>query len=403
MPLDYCYWKDGAVLNSRILVTTLLAIFVALLGIGIVVPIIPIYATDLGATGVTLGLMAAGFDVSRGVLQPFVGGMSDRRGRKRFLVAGLIVYAVSGFTYVFAPSVGYLILIRTIHGIGSAMIVPIAMAIMGDLAPPGKEGRYMAMFNIAMMTGIGGGPVIGGVFRDTLGMDAAFYSMSGLSALSLILVLTLLPPRPAGQGTGPAQSLLTTVRLMLHNRRVVGLLLARMLTVTIIPPAMMFLPILMDDFMDATGMQIGLVIGARTIVIAALQLPVGRLVDRYSKVKFLLLGSAIAAAALFVVPSADSFTSMIGLFCVLGTGEALIGPALAALATEEGRRYGLGSMMGVFNTVMSVGLLIGSMGSGLFMDSLGIGYAFFFVGVLVAVGTVISAPLIATKRDEPAA
>ena len=97
MPSDYGYWKDGAVLNSRILVTTLLAIFVALLGIGIVVPIIPIYATDLGATGMTLGLMAAGFDVSRGVLQPFVGGMSDRRGRKRFLVAGLLVYAVSGF------------------------------------------------------------------------------------------------------------------------------------------------------------------------------------------------------------------------------------------------------------------------------------------------------------------
>jgi len=400
VPPDYRYRKDGAVLNNRILVTTLLAIFVALLGIGIVVPVIPIYATNMGATGVTLGLMAAGFDISRGILQPFVGGMSDRRGRKRFLAVGLLVYAVTGFAYVFVPSVGYIILLRTVHGIGSAMIVPIAMAIVGDLAPPGKEGRYMAMFNIAIMAGIGGGPAIGGVFRDTLGMNAAFYSMSGLSALSLILVLMLLPARPAGQEGGPTQSLLIAVRRMLRDRRVVGILLARLMTITIIPPAMMFLPILMDEFMDATGVQIGLVIGARTAVIAVLQLPVGRLVDRYNKVTFLVVGSAVAAAVLFVVPSAESFGEVIGLFCVLGAGEALIGPALAALATEEGRRYGQGTMMGVFHTVISLGILIGSMGAGLFMDWLGIGYAFFFVAVLVAIGAVVSAPLIA-KGEAP--
>jgi len=231
-------------------------------------------------------------------------------------------------------------------------------------------------------------------------MNAAFYSMSGLSALSLILVLMLLPARPAGQEGGPTQSLLIAVRRMLRDRRVVGILLARLMTITIIPPAMMFLPILMDEFMDATGVQIGLVIGARTAVIAVLQLPVGRLVDRYNKVTFLVVGSAVAAAVLFVVPSAESFGEVIGLFCVLGAGEALIGPALAALATEEGRRYGQGTMMGVFHTVISLGILIGSMGAGLFMDWLGIGYAFFFVAVLVAIGAVVSAPLIA-KGEAP--
>jgi DHA1 family multidrug resistance protein-like MFS transporter len=71
-------------MEKRTLVILILALFIAVLGVGIIAPIIPIYATDLGATGVTLGLMIAAFSISRGALQPVVGGLSDRQGRKRF-------------------------------------------------------------------------------------------------------------------------------------------------------------------------------------------------------------------------------------------------------------------------------------------------------------------------------
>src|SRR4030042_765766 len=174
---------------------------------------------DLGATGVTLGLMVAAFSISQGVLQPVVGNLSDRRGRKRFLVAGLSIYAVVGLTYTLATSVEHLILIRLFHGVGSTMIAPIAMAYVADLAPRRQEGKYMGMLNIALFAGFAGGPVLGGVFRDVIGVNSAFYAMSALTVASLGLILALLPPDRSSHKTRSNAGLLTTLKRILSNHR----------------------------------------------------------------------------------------------------------------------------------------------------------------------------------------
>ena len=384
-------------MEKRTLVILLLALFIAVLGVGIIGPIIPIYATDLGATGVTLGLMIAAFSISRTALQPVVGSQSDRHGRKRFLVAGLSLYAVMGLTYTLATSVEHLILIRLFHGVGSAMIIPIVMAYIGDLAPQGQEGKYTGMLNIALFAGISGGPILGGVFRDTIGINPAFYAMSALTAASLGLILTLLPPQRSDREIQSTPGLLTTLRRMLHNNRVIGMLLPRIGTMIVMVPTLGFLPILMDRLMGATGIEIGLVISARTIVNAGLQFPFGRIADRYNKVALILTGCLIASAGVFVMPFAADFLQLVWLSVFIGIGEALIWPTLGAIAVEEGHRYGQGSMMGVFNMAMSVGILIGSLVAGSFMDLIGLEYVFYTVSVILAVSAVAGCLLIARR------
>lgn len=130
------------------MIILLLSVFIALLGIG-----------------------------TRGFCQPVVGSLSDRWGRKGFLIAGLFIYGLVGLVLPEAGSVANLILIRTFHGFGSAMIVPVAMAYVGELAPQGREGRYMGLLNVAIFTGIGGGPMLGGFFADLWGMASAFYAI----------------------------------------------------------------------------------------------------------------------------------------------------------------------------------------------------------------------------------
>ena len=385
-------------MERRTLVILLFALFIAALGVGIIAPIIPIYATDLGATGVTLGLMIAAFSISRGALQPVVGSLSDRHGRKRFLVAGLSIYAVMGLTYTLATSVEHLIVIRLLHGVGSAMIVPIAMAYIGDLTPQGQEGKYMGLLNIALFAGMGGGPILGGVFRDTIGINPAFYAMSALTAASLGLILTLLPPQRSDREMQSAPGLLTTLRRMLHSNRVVGMLLPRIGTMIVTIPTMGFLPILADRLMGATGVEIGIVISARTIVSAALQFPFGRIADRYSKVLLILSGCLIISACVFLMPSAADFLQLVWLSVLIGVGEALIWPTLGAIAVEEGHQYGQGSMMGVFNMAMSLGILIGSLLAGSFMDLIGLEYVFYIVSVVLVVSAVTGCLLIARRR-----
>ncbi|MCF8106000.1 MAG: MFS transporter [Desulfohalobiaceae bacterium] len=381
-------------MDRRILLTLLLAVFIALIGIGIIAPVMPLYATELGATGLSLGLIVAGFSLSRGLVQPLVGGYADRYGKKRFLVCGLLVYAVVGTLFTSAETVGHLILIRILHGIGSAMIVPIAMAYIGEMAPRGQEGKYMGQLNIALFSGIGGGPVIGGVFLDIWGMNSAFYAMAALSGLSLGLVLFFLPPKNSDQQSESRESLPATFLAMSRSIRVMGILLSRMATMLIMVPTMAFLPLLMTEFMEASGTRIGIVVASRTLINAVLQTPFGRWVDTGRKANLLLAGSCLISLTMFLVPLAGGFPQLVFLFMFMGVGEAVVWPALGAMAAEEGRTFGQGAMMGVFNLAMSVGVFFGALGAGMMMDLFGLAWVFYLIAVFLLITSLLAKAMI---------
>ena len=355
----------------------------------------PVFAESLGAGGLTLGIIVAAFSLTRGICQPIVGNLSDRWGRKGFLISGLFVYGLVGLMMPEATSLGALILIRSLHGVGSAMIVPVAMAYVADLTPVGQEGRYMGMLNIAIFTGIGSGPLIGGLCNDRWGMASAFYVMASLSFLAMMLIMLQMPAAPpsstmAARGPGVIKSL----RTMLASHRTAGILLTRLATMIVMVPTMALLPLLMHQWFQATGMQIGMVIAARTLVNAVLQHPFGRLADRVNKVRFLQLGCLIISGVMCLVPLAGNFWVLLGLFVVLGSGEAIIWPTLGALATEEGRVYGHGAMMGAFNLAMSGGGFIGAIGAGFTSDWLGLNWSFLLIGLLVLGMSLIATRLI---------
>jgi MFS family permease len=382
-------------IQRNILIPLLLSVFIALLGIGIIVPVMPVFATSLGAGGLELGFIIAAFSLTRGFCQPLVGNLSDRLGRKGFLLSGLAVYALVGLLIPEATSVTGLILIRALHGVGSAMIVPIVMAYVSDLAPIGSEGRYMSLLNIAIFTGIGCGPLIGGIFTDIWGMASAFYVMAGLSLLALLMILLQLPgssdcSREAVEQPG----LIKSLQRMLTSRRTVGILLARLATMIIMVPTLAFLPLLMHQQFQATGMQIGLIIATRTLVNAVLQHPFGRLADRQNKILLLRIGCLTLSGVMCLIPFAGNFTVLLILFIILGSGEAIIWPTLGALATEEGRQYGQGTMMGVFNMVMSIGIFVGAIMAGVISDWLGLHWSFVLIGILVFVLTMLASTII---------
>jgi len=387
-------------MNRQMLATLLLSVMTALFGIGIIVPVMPVFAASLGASGFALGLIIASFSITRGILQPIVGSLSDRWGRKGFLLCGLLIYSLVGLILPEATSVLNLIVIRAFHGIGSAMIVPVAMAYVSDMAPFGQEGRYMGMLNIAIFTGIGGGPLLGGIFTDLWGMAAAFYAMAALSFMALLLVLFQMPALEDRDRDRPQQNLVRAMGRMLASCRTRGILLARMSTMVIMVPTMAFLPLLMSQWFDASGKQIGAVIACRTLVNALLQTPGGRLADRFDKVRLLQLGCLVISAVMCLIPLAADFWHLLALFVILGAGEAVIWPVLGALATEDGRQYGQGTMMGVFSLAMTSGIFLGALGAGFSVDQLGLRASFVIIGIFVLILSMGAASLI--RRGNPA-
>lgn len=387
-------------MGKQTLFTVLFAVFTAMLGVGIIIPVMPLFAEQLGATGLSLGFIVAVFSITRGFFQPVIGSWSDRWGRKGFLLTGLTIFAAVGLLIPNATAVGHLLCIRSFQGMGSAMIVPIAMAYVSSLAPSGHEGRFMGYLNVALFCGIGGGPIIGGLVSDHWGMASVFYVMAVLSSCAFLLVACFLP------GTGHQEEvnslgLFRNLKKMVRRRRTVGMLLARFSTMIMMVPTMAFLPLLINREYAGSGMEIGIIIAGRTLVNAVLQVPFGKLVDRYSKVRLLVLGCSCMGGVILLIPSGSSIMSIMVLYMLLGLGEAVIWPVLGAFATEEGRlHYGHGTMMGVFNLAMSIGVFSGAILAGVAMDFLGIAWAFYLSGAALLVVSYIGAYLISNGEDE---
>ncbi|OEU57464.1 MAG: quinolone resistance protein [Desulfobulbaceae bacterium S3730MH12] len=381
-------------MKNNTLATLLLSVFIALLGIGIIVPVMPVFASELGAGGFALGMIIAAFSISRGLLQPIVGNLSDKWGRKNFLIAGLFIYGIVGLLIPQATNVGNLIAIRAFHGVGSAMIVPIAMAYVGLLSPVGHEGRYMSYLNIAIFCGIGCGPVIGGLVSDLFGFASVFYLMAVLSFIALILVISNMPKRSPTE-IKEGSTLLKSMKKMVGNSRTAGILLARYATMIIMVPTMAFLPLLMSNWPVHTGLQVGMVIACRTLTNAVLQVPFGKFADKYNKLVLLLAGVLCMSLAVLAIPSMENVVSMTILYIFLGIGEAVIWPVLGAYATEEGRvHYGQGTMMGMFSFTMSGGVLTGAVLAGISMDLVGIAWAYYTCGAMVLLLTLVAAKMI---------
>jgi len=180
-------------MKKRSLFTLYFSIVAAILGLSIISPLLPIIAEDLGVTGVWMGMIFSGYAISRAIVMPIMGGLSDKYGRKIFIASGLLLLAVIPFLYLPAHNEYTLTGVRLLHGMAAGMVIPVAMAYGGETAKEGKEAEEMGTFMMMIYLGVAVGPLLGGFLRPLFGMTSVFYAMSGISAVAFLLVLSFLP------------------------------------------------------------------------------------------------------------------------------------------------------------------------------------------------------------------
>lgn len=372
-------------LNSAF-ITLFLSIFVASLGIGMVSPLMPIYSQSLGAKGIWLGAIFSGFSLARIIFMPLVGRLSDTRGRKIFITLGLLFYTVLSLGYILSQNLTQLIAVRFLHGVASAMVVPIAMAYIGEISPSGEEGKFLGTFNIALFFGFGMGPLLGGVVTDMFSQSASFLAMGGLSLISFLAILFFLPA--SGSQKTRLSNKRFSFKLLLKDRLLQGLVLFRAFYAFGRGLVVTFLPILaISHRVNLT--QIGLLISSTILLNSVLQYPFGKIADRYDKKRLLLLGSGISAFMLFLIPLGNSFSKLFLIALVLGIGGGISMPAGTALAAVIGkRRSGMGSTMGIYSMAMSAGLIFGPLTGGVIQGSLGINQVFVLGGLISVLGII---------------
>ena len=386
--------------ERKIFITLFISIFSAVTGVGIVIPLLPVYARDLGASGFFISMIFGSFSISRTFFLPWCGKTSDRIGRKPFIVLGLLCYALVSMGFMFSTSVNSLIGLRALQGIASGMIMPVAQAYVGDIIPKGKEGFYMGLFSMAMLLSLSMGPFMGGFINRIYGLDAAFIGMGGLALVSFAMALIFLPPVSQEKST-TQKNKSVTMRSLLQDRLFLALASYRFVYTTCVGMLWCFLPLYADTSFGLGSDQTGTLVMMMVLTGGILHIPMGVMADRFTKTYLVMIGGLFIVFSMFLCHKATGFYSLMMAVVVFGIGGGISLPALSAMAVERGRKtQSLGSVMSLLTIAHSLGMLVGSLIAGMTMDFMKLRLAF-PMGALIMAAGLIHFTWLSRKKESP--
>jgi len=368
-----------------------MAVFVTTMGAGLVAPLLPVYAHELGAGGLQIGLIFGAFSLTRTIFVPYFGKLSDRKGKRPLLTVGLFIYFLTSLLYIVSKSVETLILLRLGQGFASAMILPVAQAYVGEITPKGKEGRVMGLFNVSLYGGLSSGPVMGGMVKDWFNIQASFLGMGALTFVGFMLCLIFLPAESMSEKNGPAGSKASVPYMKLIKiPSVFSIFAFRVCFTTCIGITWAFLPILASTKMALSSSAIGAVVMINVLIAGLLQVPMGYLADRFSKKILTISGGLLAILAVLYLDRTESFGGLILANGILGLAGGVSFPAIMAFGVIEGRRTkAMGSIMGLLALGHSLGMLAGPVLAGALLEFFPFHIIFMFGAIVLIAGTAI--------------
>jgi DHA1 family multidrug resistance protein-like MFS transporter len=371
-------------MNKKAFIVIVSTMFVSMLGMGIVTPFLPIYADQLGASALEVGMVQAAFSISGLTTLLVVGRMSDRFGRKKFLLMGLAVMTLASVAFIWARNPLQLIIIRLFQGLGASAHLPIAQAYLGDITPEGNEGKWMGYFNAVLFGGIGMGPLVGGVLADVFSITTTFLVMAIANFIGLVATLIFLPEVPRRVTPREHSSLLSPLKSQVMR----GVIAYRITAGFGTSSLMAFLPLFADIKLGLSTSLIGILLATRTPV-SLLQSFTGRLADRHSRRMMVVVGAGIAMIAMALLPSVGHFWPLLFTYMFIALGQAVSMPASNAYVVEVGRTYGMGACMTMFMMAMQIGNGVGPIALGGLADIFGLASTFYSASVLTLLGLLV--------------
>ena len=166
-------------------------LFLVFLGVGLVIPVIPQIKDEMNFSGATMGMMISIFAILQLLASPISGILSDKIGRKKLIVLGMIIFSISELLFGLAQSINIFYLSRGLGGIAAALIMPSVTAFVADMTTVGERSRAMGLVSAAISGGFIIGPGVGGLLAY-FGTRAPFFGASLLGLIGFILTLVVL-------------------------------------------------------------------------------------------------------------------------------------------------------------------------------------------------------------------
>ena len=354
--------------NLAILFTTLV---IMMMGFGIIIPILPDLVVKYGGTGVEMGGLMAIFSLMQFLFSPMWGGLSDRFGRKPILILGVFGNAISMVLLGLSTQLWMLFVARALSGLLSSATMPTAYAFISDSTSEDKRGYGMGMLGAAMGVGMVIGPGLGGWMAEK-SLSQPFFLAAGFAFLALLFVALMLPESlPPEKRTETAN---VNIRSQFRDMWAglfgpIGFLLVLAFLVSFALTSFEGIFGLYSLYRyDYGPQQVGSVLVVIGLVSALAQ---GMLTGFFTRVwgeekliKVALFSSSIAFGVMLLANSDLAVYLTVGFFVL---SNAMIRPAVSSL-TSMRTRMGQGTAMGLNNSFMSLGRVVGPILAGFLID-----------------------------------
>ena len=391
--------------RNRNLLILSLTLIVVMLGFGMVIPIFPFYIDKLGAGGSALGLLVATAALTELIFGPVWGSVSDRAGRKPILMIGVLGYGLSLLFFGLATELWMLFVARALSGIVSSATLSTAMAYIGDSTTKEERGGGMGALGAAAGLGVILGPGIGGwLAGDSL--STPFFIGAAMSLVSVLLIALLLP-----ETLPPEARTRATSKISLGNWRGLRQAVSKGSPIRFLLFLAFFVTFGTANFESIFGLfmldrhaygpeQVGAILAVVGFVALIGRGLLTGLVTKWWGEPNVILASLLAGSTGFVLlllAQSDAAVLITTGFFVLTT--TFLRPSIHSL-TSQRATLGQGAAMGLSNSAVSLGRVIGPVWAGAIFD-LNPNYPYICGAAILLLGFVMSVAWLA--RDQKVA
>jgi len=354
-----------------------------LVGWGIVLPILPIYAERYTGNATVIGLLVASFSLMQLVFAPILGRLSDRYGRKPVIICSLLGTAVGSLLMGVAGSMWLLFAGRIIDG-ASGSSISVAQAAVVDVAPPDQRARLLGLLSAAFGVGFVAGPALGGL-ASLLGEKAPFLIAAAIAGINALVAIRRLPEtRRFGDASGAEAP-----RSRHQSRDLRRLVLLNLVWLSAFSAFEGTFSLLGDHRFGLTEATIAAVfVGIGVLHVGVQTRLVHPAVASGGEKRALRSGLVSLAAGLALVAAAHSWFLLVPALALVTLGSGLATPTLAAMIAERGGSERRGSTLGVAQSAGALARVVGPIYGGALFEHVGVGapYAVGAVVVLLAIG-----------------
>lgn len=332
--------------------------------VGMLVPLVPTFIEDeLAAGELGIGLAVAMFALAAIVVRPLIVRLIDRYGRRPVMVCGALVAALGGALTGTVDSLGPLLALRAVGGIGEAALFVGAATVVSDLAPPNRRAEAASYFSVAVFAGIGMGPVLGELVLDRHGYQQAFTLAAGFAVLAALLSLAVRTKAPASSADQPAPIREGLSRLVHPSAVGPGLVLASGIGSFAVFTA--FLP----DHARTVGLAgAGGLFTAYSVVCLVMRITGARLPERLGARRAVTIALSTTAVALAILAAFPFVWALWLSAVVIGVGMAFLYPSLMALAVNRVDDRERPAVISSFTMFFEIGTVSGGLAFGVVAD-----------------------------------